>query len=64
MFAIIDDENARKRHNPLGNVQPFRDIFATENKSQYRRVKKESSVSLSPTSDENTLATETGKLEI
>ncbi|CAF3622813.1 unnamed protein product, partial [Rotaria sp. Silwood2] len=26
-FAIIDDHNAKKNHNPIGNVQPFVEIF-------------------------------------
>ncbi|AVK75548.1 hypothetical protein pqer_cds_1126 [Pandoravirus quercus] len=28
-FAIFDDHNARKAHNPRGNVAPFCDVFAT-----------------------------------
>jgi hypothetical protein len=27
IFAIIDDHNSRKAHNPTGNVQPFAEIF-------------------------------------
>jgi uncharacterized protein (TIGR02452 family) len=27
MFAIIDDHNAWKEHNPTGNVQPFFEVF-------------------------------------
>eukprot|EP00662_Eupelagonemidae_sp_cell21_P019291 gene19291-26365_t len=27
VFAIFDDHNARRRHNPHGNVAPFRDAF-------------------------------------
>jgi uncharacterized protein (TIGR02452 family) len=27
VFAIFDDHNARKSHNPEGNVQPFVDVF-------------------------------------
>ncbi|CAF3766594.1 unnamed protein product [Rotaria sp. Silwood1] len=27
VFAIIDDHNAKKNHNPTGNVQPFAEIF-------------------------------------
>lgn len=27
IFAIFDDHNARKRHNPEGNVKPFVDVF-------------------------------------
>jgi len=26
-FAIFDDHNSRKRHNPEGNVKPFADVF-------------------------------------
>lgn len=26
-FAIFDDHNANKTHNPHGNVKPFRDVF-------------------------------------
>jgi hypothetical protein len=26
-FAIIDDHNARRAHNPDGNVQPFADVL-------------------------------------
>jgi hypothetical protein len=27
VFAIIDDYNASKEHNPDGNVAPFADVF-------------------------------------
>ncbi len=27
VFAIIDDHNANKAHNPTGNVQPFAEVF-------------------------------------
>jgi len=27
VFAIFDDHNARKKHNPEGNVKPFLDVF-------------------------------------
>jgi uncharacterized protein (TIGR02452 family) len=30
VFAIYDDQNARKAHNPHGNVKPFGDVFKTE----------------------------------
>jgi hypothetical protein len=30
VFAIIDDHNARKAHNPTGNIQPFAEIFHTD----------------------------------
>jgi hypothetical protein len=27
VFAIIDDHNANKAHNPTGNIQPFAEVF-------------------------------------
>jgi len=30
VFAIIDDHNSRKTHNPMGNVQPFANVFQTD----------------------------------
>jgi hypothetical protein len=27
VFAIINDHNANKAHNPAGNIQPFAEIF-------------------------------------
>ena len=27
VFAILDDHNSRKEHNPNGNVQPFVEVF-------------------------------------
>ena len=30
VFAIIDDHNAKKAHNPLGNIQPFATVFGTD----------------------------------
>lgn len=30
VFAIIDDHNSRKAHNPMGNVQPFATVFETD----------------------------------
>jgi hypothetical protein len=30
VFAIIDDHNAMKAHNPLGNIRPFAEVFRTE----------------------------------
>lgn len=30
VFAIFDDHNTRKAHNPKGNVQPFREVFKDE----------------------------------
>ncbi len=27
VFAIIDDHNARRSHNPRGNFEPFREVF-------------------------------------
>lgn len=27
VFAIIDDHNSRKEHNPEGNIKPFADVF-------------------------------------
>ena len=35
VFAIFDDQNARKAHNPQGNVEPFERVFGT---SVVRRV--------------------------
>lgn len=29
-FAIIDDHNANKDHNPEGNIQPFCKVFGKE----------------------------------
>ncbi|NGX36986.1 MAG: hypothetical protein K1000chlam2_00132 [Chlamydiae bacterium] len=28
-FAIIEDHNSKKEHNPNGNVKPFRDVFGS-----------------------------------
>lgn len=30
VFAIIDDHNAMKAHNPLGNIRPFAEVFQVE----------------------------------
>lgn len=30
VFAIIDDHNAKKAHNPNGNVQPFAEVFKVD----------------------------------
>ena len=30
VFAIFDDHNARKRHNPEGNVRPFAEVFGVQ----------------------------------
>ena len=30
VFAIINDHNARKAHNPNGNVQPFAEVFRVD----------------------------------
>ncbi len=30
VFAIINDHNAGKAHNPAGNVQPFAEAFKVE----------------------------------
>lgn len=27
VFAIINDHNANKTHNPNGNIQPFAEVF-------------------------------------
>ena len=27
IFAIINDHNAKKNHNPIGNIQPFAEVF-------------------------------------
>lgn len=27
VFAIMEDHNSRKSHNPEGNLKPFRDVF-------------------------------------
>jgi hypothetical protein len=29
-FAIIDDHNAHKAHNPEGNIKPFGQVFGSE----------------------------------
>jgi hypothetical protein len=28
-FAILDDHNAGKQHNPEGNLKPFVDVFGS-----------------------------------
>ena len=33
-FAIFDDHNAHKAHNPEGNVKPFKDIFGDGNSGE------------------------------
>ncbi len=30
VFAIINDHNAQKAHNPTGNIQPFAEVFQTD----------------------------------
>jgi hypothetical protein len=30
VFAIINDHNAGKAHNPTGNIQPFAEIFGVD----------------------------------
>jgi hypothetical protein len=30
VFAILNDKNAFRSHNPAGNVQPFADVFGVE----------------------------------
>lgn len=30
VFAIIDDHNSKKAHNPMGNIEPFGEIFETD----------------------------------
>lgn len=30
VFAIINDHNARKAHNPNGNIQPFAEVFRVD----------------------------------
>lgn len=30
VFAIFDDHNASKAHNPSGNAQPFMDVFGRD----------------------------------
>ncbi|CAF4818268.1 unnamed protein product [Rotaria sp. Silwood1] len=33
VFAIIDDHNAKKAHNPTGNIQPFAEVFRVDSLS-------------------------------
>lgn len=35
VFAIINDHNANKAHNPTGNIQPFAEVFQTNALSIY-----------------------------
>ncbi|CAF3905023.1 unnamed protein product [Rotaria sordida] len=30
VFAIINDHNAMKAHNPTGNIQPFAEVFQVD----------------------------------
>ena len=30
IFAIINDHNASKAHNPNGNIQPFAEVFKVD----------------------------------
>ncbi len=30
VFAIINDHNSRKAHNPTGNIQPFAKLFQVD----------------------------------
>lgn len=40
-FAIFDDHNARKDHNPDGNVKPFMQVFRTQDDSPTQRKRNE-----------------------
>ena len=38
-FAIIDDHNAHKKHNPDGNYSPFVNVFGTECEKSIKQLK-------------------------